>query len=227
MLRHSLMSSCVVFTPNGTVGSTATRAPCDHARSAARAATWSHWIVSVAYGRWKLCASVAPQGSTAMSYGVASTVFQVVSARMYGRVIPLRLPPAIVGAIHIRKDLLRIDLDRGHAGRIVERDRVLPRAGQPDVDRNHPTLDATIGSRHREANRHWRESAIVDRDDKLAARRHRRSDRLIERPRLVPPGAPEPRQIAGAEQVEAVKEIKLRRVLVLPAQSIRAVRRKK
>src|SRR4051812_649426 len=42
-------------------------------------------MTSVPYGRWKLWASVAPQGRIATSYRVSRTVFQFVSARRYGR----------------------------------------------------------------------------------------------------------------------------------------------
>jgi len=52
MLRHSLMSSCPVFTPNGMQGNASTRAPRSHARLADSAAIASVSMTSVPYGRW-------------------------------------------------------------------------------------------------------------------------------------------------------------------------------
>src|SRR5690606_15297396 len=92
------MSSCPVCTPNGTAGSTTTLAPASQARLADSAATYSVAYVSVPYGRWRLCASVAPHGRTATSYLVFDTVFHGVSASMYGLPAIRSVPPVSVPA---------------------------------------------------------------------------------------------------------------------------------
>jgi len=67
MFTQYATSSWPVFTPNGMAGSTSTRAPASHARRADSFATASDSNTSVAYGKCRLCASVAPHGSTATS----------------------------------------------------------------------------------------------------------------------------------------------------------------
>src|SRR3990172_4922301 len=85
MLMVMFRSSCPVFTPKGMAGSTMTLAPASAARRADSEATYSDSIISVPKGRWKLCGSVAPQGSIATSYLTSWTAFHGADAKSWGK----------------------------------------------------------------------------------------------------------------------------------------------
>src|SRR3990170_243519 len=85
MLMVMFRSSCPVFTPYGMAGRTMTFAPDSTARRADSDATYSDSKTSEQKGRWRLCGSVGPQGSTATSYFAGRIAFRVADEKPGGK----------------------------------------------------------------------------------------------------------------------------------------------
>src|SRR5687768_4293107 len=101
-----------------------------------------------------------------------------------------------------------------------------PRPRKPRLDGDLHALYGTSVARDREADRHRGESPVLDRNlDGVTSGSHA-ADGLVQRPRLVEPGAPEPAQVAARDVVEGVPEVVWLRVLVRPAAAVLTVRAK-
>src|SRR5579871_2318323 len=95
-----------------------------------------------------------------------------------------------------------------------------PGAAEPYVDRHVDSLDAAIGTSHGKANRHRCDAPVLDHDHGRIAPRLDRSDRLVQRPRLVEPRRPEPRQVLPRDVTHGIEEVVRVRMLANPSSTV-------